>query len=58
MLRQFLKNEIVFTVKSIYEPNAVDNIINNAHQASEDYNTSLTHEELEKNLKRQIEEER
>lgn len=58
MLRQFLNNEIVFTVKNAYEPNAVDDIIKASKKKSEDYNASITHEELEARLKRQIEEER
>lgn len=58
MLRQFLNNEIVFTVKSAYKPNAVDDLIKESKRNSDEYNTSLTHEELEKSLKRQIEEER
>lgn len=58
MLRQFLNNEIVYTMKNAYEPDAVDNIIKESKKKSEDYNTNLTHEELEASLKRQIEEER
>ena len=58
MLRQFLNNEIVFTVKNAYVADAVDDLIKESKRNSEDYNTSLTHEELEKSLKRQIEEER
>ena len=58
MLRQFLNDEIVFTVKKVYEPNAVDDLIKESKRNSDDYNTSLTHEKLEKSLKRQIEEER
>lgn len=58
MLRQFLNNEIVFTVKNAYVADAVDDIIKASKKSSDDYNTSLTHEELEKSLKRQIEEER
>lgn len=58
MLKQFLNDEIVFTVKNAYKPNAVDDLIKESRKNSDDYNTSLTHEELEKSLKRQIEEER
>lgn len=58
MLRQFLNNEIVFTVKNVYVADAVDDLIKASKKSSEDYNTSITHEELEASLKRQIEEER
>lgn len=58
MLKQFLNNEIVYTVKDTYVADAVDDLIKESKRSSEDYNASLTHEELEKTLKRQIEEER
>ena len=58
MLRQFLNNEIIYTVKNTYVADAVDSLIKESKKNSDDYNTSLTHEELEKSLKRQIEEER
>lgn len=58
MLRQFLNNEIVYTVKNVYVTDAVDDLIKESKKNSDDFNVSLTHEELEKSLKRQIEEER